>query len=822
MHAPLSGAPSICPHAHSLHESGLCLKMKGMSDELSLEDELRLVTGDGLWHTSSCGGKLAALRVSDGPHGLRMQPQDSSECNDSVPATCFPLSCALAASWDTEAVRASAAAIAEEAKAAGVSVVLGPGTNIKRSPLCGRNFEYFSEDPYLSGKLAAAFISAMQEEGVGTSLKHFAGNSQEKFRMTSDSCIDERALREIYLRAFEIAVKESAPATIMASYNKLNGTYACENTHLLTDILRKEWGYDGVVMSDWGACIDLAACIAAGMDLEMPDSSGYHTKLLKKAVEADSGSLRKALDTAAGRLITLSGKYGALARKESDSKDFTLPEDILRAHHGKAVELAGKCGVLLKNDGILPLQEGCRIAVAGSLAENMHVQGGGSSHINMPVRTNAVQALTNAGFTVTVAQNAMVLKESHISEDTPLLFFCGLTDTIEGEGFDRKDMRIPREQVALFDELYAVHKNIIVICLAGAPVSLPFTGRARAILLMYLSGQATAEAAAALISGKVNPSGKLPETWPFSEKDTPCAGTFATDSRVVQYRESIFTGYRYYDTFDIPVAWPFGFGLSYTTFSYSDLTCNTSYSGGKLTVSVTVKNDGAVPGSEIVQFYVKNPDCTYLRAKRELRAFARVSLDPEESRTVSVELDERAFSLYDEEAASFIMPSGTYEVQAAANIADIRLSIPVTVTGTDYLRDDRDLLPAYFERSGKPLAVPEAQFAALYGKGTGTLPVWKDPVPGEFTVKSSLSQMAPYSALARLMFRIARKEALKMNPGCKPDDPAVQMVLETVADGTIDAITCQSEGMIPYRLTEAIVLGANRKKFRAFLKLIFG
>lgn len=807
-----------------------------MSDtsELSLDDELHLVTGDGLWHISSCGGKLTPLRVSDGPHGLRMQPKDSSECNDSVPATCFPLSCALAASWDTHAVSESARAIAEEAKEAGVSVVLGPGTNIKRSPLCGRNFEYFSEDPYLSGKLAAAFISAMQDAGVGTSLKHFAGNSQEKFRMTSDSCIDERALREIYLRAFEIAVKEAHPATIMASYNKLNGTYACENSHLLTEILRSEWGYDGVVMSDWGACTDLEACLRAGMDLEMPDSSGYHTRLVKKAIErearqAASGSrqtagtpLKNALDTAAGRLKALSEKYGHLGKAESDSTSFTLPENMLAEHHKKAVELASGCAVLLKNDGILPIPEGKQIIVAGPLAENMHVQGGGSSHINMPFKINAVQALTAAGYTVRVAENATALKENSVSEDTPLLFFCGLTDTIEGEGFDRRDMRIPDEQVALFDELYAVHKNMAVICLSGAPVSLPFANRARGILLMYLSGQATAEAMAALVSGRINPSGKLPETWPFSEKDTPCAGTFATDSRVVQYRESIFAGYRYYDTFDIPVAWPFGFGLSYTSFSYSDFTCPASWSEGPLTVSLTVTNEGNVPGSEIVQFYVKNPACTYLRAKRELCGFAKVHLQAGEKRTISVTLDERAFSLYNESAARFITPSGSYELQAAASLADVRATCTITVNGTAYQKDDRELLPAYFERGGKPLSVSEEQFTALYEKHTGALPVWKAPVPGEFTVKSSLSQMAPYSLLARIMLKIARKEALKMNPGCSADDPAVQMVLETASDGTIDCITCQSEGMVPYRLTEAIVLGANGKKLSAFRKLIFG
>ena len=792
-----------------------------MSDELTLDDELRLVTGDGLWHTSSCGGKLPALRVSDGPHGLRMQPEDSSECNDSVPATCFPLSCALAASWDTEAVRTSAKAIAEEAKAAGVAVVLGPGTNIKRSPLCGRNFEYFSEDPYLAGKLAAAYISSMQNEGVGTSLKHFAGNSQEKFRMTSDSCIDERALREIYLRAFEIAVKESNPATIMASYNKLNGRYACENTHLLGDILRKEWGYDGVVMSDWGACTDLTSCIAAGMDLEMPDSHGYHARLLKKALE--SGSIRQeALDSTVRHIRSLADEYGQLCKKESDSKTFTLPEDMLSSHHETAVKIAEGCGVLLKNDGILPVPEGKQIIVAGSLAENMHVQGGGSSHINMTVRTNAVEALKTAGYTVHTVNNAMVLKECHLNEDTPLLFFCGLTDTIEGEGFDRKDMNIPADQIALFDELYAIHKNIIVICLTGAPVSLPFTGRARAILLMYLSGQATAEAIANLVSGKANPSGKLPETWPFSVKDTPCHDTFATDSRIVQYRESIFAGYRYYDTFNIPVAWPFGFGLSYTTFSYSDLTCAQEYSNGPLTVTLSVKNDGAVAGDEIVQFYVKNPECTYLRANRELCAFTKVHLESGECRTVSITLDERSFSIYDEETAAFIMPSGTYEIQAAASLADVRATTSVTVTGTDYRRDDREMLGAYFDRSGKAPDIPEMQFAALYEKYTASLPVWHNPVPGEFTVQSSLGQMAPYSVMAKIMLKFARREALKMNPGCRIDDPAVQMVLETASDGTIDCITCQSEGMVPYRLTEAIVLGANGKKMRALLKMIFG
>ncbi len=562
------------------------------SSDLSQEDKINLVSGVGMWHTNDCGGKIPSIHLSDGPHGLRAQSEDATRNNDSIPATCFPTASASACTWDPELIGKMAAGIAQEAIAQNVSVVLGPGINIKRSPLCGRNFEYYSEDPLLAGTLGTAFINAMQALGVGTSLKHFAGNSQETRRMTANSQIDERALREIYLAAFEQCVKQAQPATIMASYNRLNGIHACENRTLLTEILRDEWGFKGAVISDWGACSDLPASILAGTDLEMPQSIPEHKMSLAKALSdksPDSADMKKALDRAAGRILNLVSAYGAHNRsKETVEKAVSAVKS--GANYGTALEVARSSGVLLKNNGILPLSGNKRILVVGHLAEKMRFQGGGSSHITTVPRPNAVECLKKIseeegrGFQIDFRQgyhadsctvDGKLEQEALDAAKNAdiVLFFGGLTDLAEGEGFDRRTFDLPQNQLAIAEKLAALDKPLVFVSFSGSPYSIPFSDRLDAMLHMYLSGEAAGQATADLLCGVTVPCGRLPETWPLDIADTPCAETFAAGSDDVEYQESLYTGYRYYTTFGVPVRFPFGFGLSYTDFAYSDMSC---------------------------------------------------------------------------------------------------------------------------------------------------------------------------------------------------------------------------------------------------------
>lgn len=799
--------------------------------ELSPDDKIHLLTGKGLWHTNDCGKKLPSILLTDGPHGLRKQEENEMQNNASYIATCFPAACAVASSWDTDAAAELASALADEAQAERVSVVLGPGVNIKRSPLCGRNFEYFSEDPFLCGKLAASYIRALQKKGIAASLKHFAGNNQETRRQTSNSQIDERALREIYLAAFETAVKEGRPATVMASYNRLNGTFACENRALLTGILRGEWGFTGTVVSDWGACTDLPSCIKAGMDLEMPGSGGSHTVQLMQALKEGAVS-ETDVSRAAGRIEELVRTY----KFDESASGTSLSAELRKKNHLIAKDIACKSAVLLRNDGFLPLKQGADVLVVGELAEHMRFQGGGSSHIHTAKTKNAVEALAECGMHVRyekgysavpgtekndtqlsaqAAAAARIAAAGHI----PVLFFGGLTDSIEGEGFDRRTLALPRNQLSLFTELQQITPDIAFISFGGAPFEIPFADKARAILHMYLPGQAAGEACAALITGEANPSGKLAETFPLSGDDIPCKDWFGGDTDDIEYRESIFTGYRYYDTFKIPVLFPFGHGLSYTTFSYSGLHLSTSvFSGGTLKASLTVTNTGTAAGAETVQLYVQNPPCNYLRAEKELRAFAKVFLQPGEQRQIELTLDDRSFSVYDEKNRQFIMPSGTYAILAAASIADCRLSAEIIVWGTEYDRDDRADLGSYFIRNGTHLQATHEQFRILYGKETSTFDVLKK---GSFTVQNSLQQLASRSLLGKTVKWIAVHSVYLMFRKTSRSDPEVIMMINGILEGTIDSVICQSKGLVPYRIAEAVVLSANGHPLQSFKKLLW-
>lgn len=787
---------------------------------LTIEDKIQLLSGDGMWHTKSCNGKIPAIMMTDGPHGLRKQ--DTSlpmQNNISKKSVCYPTESVVACSWDENVAAKMAVAIAQDALSEQVSIVLGCGVNIKRSPLCGRNFEYFSEDPYLAGTLATAYIKSMESMGVATSLKHFAGNSQETRRQTSNSQIDTRALYEIYLSAFEMAVKKGKPSTIMASYNRLNGVYACENVELLTNILKKKWGYDGLVISDWGACANLRKCIQAGMHLEMPDSLGIHAKQLND--DLNEGRISKKEITAAAKKI-----LELVERQSSRLKKCTVDQE---KQHQIACEIECESAVLLKNEGLLPLTKEQKILVIGEMAQHMRYQGGGSSHINVTKEPDAVKALNNAGLKITYCQGYRSSFDTidATSEEQALtgceqydviLFFGGLTENYEGEGYDRKTLEIPYNQRHLLHLVHEKNPNIVFVAFGGSVMDFAFERDVKSILHMYLGGQAVDEALTKLLLGEVNPSGKLAESYPMKLTDVPSYLYFGLDSDDVEYRESLFVGYRYYTTYQVPVRYCFGYGLSYTTFEYSDMKLSSKeyLLGGDYYVTCMVTNTGAYEGKEVVQVYVKNPACNYLRPTMELRGFQKVSLKPGESKCVSIALTERSFSVYDEEKETFLVPAGIYTIMIGSSSEDIRLQEEVNVTGIPYERDDRKLYPEYFTKVTDGFHISKAQFQKLY-----QLPLshFDEQKPGDFSTYNSLNQLSRYSFLARLTLWYAKRMIHKMYPSKSKDDPEVMMTLQGVQEGTIDCVICQSGG-VPYKLAEAIVLSANGEKLKALKKLL--
>ena len=797
-------------------------------EQLTQEEKIRLLIGDGQWHTFHCNHKLPSLLMTDGPHGIRKQEQEIfGQNNNSVTATCFPTASAMACTWDVDAVSLMAKSIAAEAKQEGVGVVLGCGINIKRSPLCGRNFEYFSEDPLLTGTLATAYVNAMQNEGVGTSLKHFAGNNQETQRQTSNSQIDERALREIYLSAFEQVVKNASPATIMASYNRLNGTFACQNSYLLTKILRKEWGYQGAVISDWGATADIVSCIKAGMDLEMPDSNGLHEPLLKEAVKNNVIS-EEELDRSVNRLVSLIKTYAS--KPAPDTVDF-------HAQHFIARQLASESGILLRNDEILPLTKDDSFCVIGEMAEHMRFQGGGSSHINCPKTPNIIEAFQNRKIRVQycsgyhadsfytddqLESDALMLAQ----QTNKILFFCGLPEIAEGEGYDRTTLSLPSNQLDLYQKIKKVNPNIILVSFSGSAIDLNFAQDAKAILHFYLAGQAVGEACVDILTGEVNPSGKLAESFPGHLEQIPCFPYFGKHSDDIEYRESIFVGYRFYETYQVPVLFPFGHGLSYTHFTYSDLCLSSdTYKDGTLSVEFTVTNSGTLAGKEIVQLYVKNPVNQLLRSRIELRGFQKVFLQPGEEQKVTLELHERSFSYYNTQIEQFDIPAGTYQILIGASSKDIRLESTVTVLSDSPIPDQQTLLKEYFDQLPKNhgllpdsgLPISQEQFQTLYGR---PLQFFDDPKPGDFTMYHSLNQLSKHSLFARMTRFVAKRTVLKMFPGKKENDPEVMLFMQGMKEGTLDCVLCQSNGALPYRFGEAIVLFANRHPFSAIAKLL--
>ena len=656
--------------------------------QMTLEEKCSLLSGADFWHTRSVERLgVKGVMYSDGPHGLRKQDQtgDHLGINDSIKAVCFPAACGTTASFDVELVRAIGEAIGRECQHEEVAVNLGPAINIKRSPLCGRNFEYMSEDPYLAGEMAASLIRGVQSQHVGVSVKHFAGNDQEHRRMSSDSVIDERTLREIYLPAFEAAAKKGKAWTFMCSYNKLNGEFASQHKWLLTDLLRKEWGFDGIVMSDWGAVSDRVKGVEAGLDVEMPGSGGINDAEVVKAVR--EGRLdEKYVDLCCERIIEVHNRY-------LEHADPSVPWDK-EADHALAGKLGADCEVLLKNeDGILPLKDGEKIAVIGEFAAKPRFQGGGSSHINSFKITSLLDAVKDKN--VLYAQGYRIASDEEdaglVSEALEaaqsadkVVVVAGLPDSYESEGYDRRHMRIPPNQNALIERVAAVNPNLVVLLYNGSPVEMPWVGLAKGLIEGYLGGQNVGTANRAVLWGEVNPSARLPETLPVRLQDTPCYLTYGGEGNTAVYSEGIFVGYRYYTKKEVPVLFPFGYGLSYTAFAYDNL----KLSAGEIrdtdtvTVSVDVTNTGKLFGKEVVQLYVSDRESEVFRPVRELKGFAKVALRPGETKTVTFTLDKRAFAYWNTQIHDWHVETGVFDIQICKDADAVILSAPLTVEST--------------------------------------------------------------------------------------------------------------------------------------------
>ena len=657
--------------------------------EMTLEEKASLLSGADFWHTKAVERLgVPATMVSDGPHGLRKQDEEGDHLgiNDSIKAVCFPAASATAASFDPEVVRQIGEALGEACQHEKLSVILGPAVNIKRSPLCGRNFEYFSEDPYLTGELAAALIQGVQSKNVGTSIKHFAANSQEHRRMSSDSVVDERTLREIYFPAFETAVRKAQPWTVMCSYNKLNGEYASQHHWLLTEILRDEWGFEGYVMSDWGAVSDRVKGVAAGLDLEMPGSGGTNDERVVKAVR--EGRLdEKDVDTCVRRILTIVDRFTRTQKPDT-------PWDK-EAQHVLARKLAGECMVLLKNeDKVLPFSKEETIAVIGKFAKEPRYQGGGSSHINSFKVESLADALAGnekviyaAGYdTVNEEPDEALISEAveAAGKADKAVIIAGLPDSFESEGYDRSHMRMPECQNVLISRVAKANPNTVVVLYNGSPVETPWADEVKGIVEAYLGGQAVGGATKDVLWGEVNPSGKLPESFPYQLEDNPSCLSYGGEGNTAVYQEGIFVGYRYYDKKKMAVRFPFGYGLSYTTFAYGNLTLSseTIQDTEQLTVTVDVTNTGDREGKEAVQLYVAPPKGDVIRPVRELKGICKINLLPGETKTAVFALDKRSFAYWHQGLKEWFVQTGEYTIEIGSGSRDIRQTGSVIVTGS--------------------------------------------------------------------------------------------------------------------------------------------
>lgn len=777
--------------------------------ELTLEEKAALLQGWTTW-TSREVKRLGipAIFLSDGPHGLRKQAGagDHLGLNASVPATCFPTAATMANSWDPALGEELGRALGEEAAANDVNVVLGPGLNMKRSPLCGRNFEYFSEDPFLAGKMAAAYVRGIQANGVSACPKHFAINSQELRRMSMDSVLDERTLREIYLTGFEIAVKEGAPKCIMSSYNMVNGTYANENYHLLTEILRNEWGFNGFVVTDWGADNDHVAGVRNGSNLVMPAPGPDCAIQIVKAVK--EGRLPETVvDQRLRELLTVVLDTTNAIKKAPKNFD----KD---AHHSIARKCAEQSIVLLDNDGILPLKEGSQVAMIGDFGETPRYQGAGSSVVNPTRLDNLKDCAAKAGLNVTgfakgfsrtdpKPDAAMIAEAVKVAKEAPIVLMCiGLDEISESEGMDRLSMELSEGQKALMRAVYEVNPNIVLVISGGSPFVMPERKTYRAAIHGYLGGQAGAGAMADALVGKVNPSGKLNETWPVRLEDNPSYPYFPSKERTAEYREGLYIGYRYYDTANVPVRYPFGYGLSYTTFAYADVHADTEK------VSFTLTNTGNMDGAEIAQVYVSCKNGSVFRPKKELKGFAKVFLKAGESKTVTVPLDDKAFRYFNIKTDRWEVESADYEIAVASNVQNVHLTAVVTVKGTD-APAPYGHLPCY--ESGQIDSVSDEEFACLLD----------GPIPdgswgGKLTKNDAICQMSyARSAPARLVYRVLTGMKNKAEAKGKPD-----LNILFIYNMPFRAIGKMAGGMVSDNMVDDIVFLVNGHFWRGLGRII--
>lgn len=796
------------------------MKFRTLIEQMSLEDKIALCSGADFFNTRSFEKYgIPSIMMTDGPHGLRKQLEsvDHLGVANSIPATCFPTASLTACSWDRALLREMGVAIAEEALQEGVSIVLGPGVNIKRNPLCGRNFEYFSEDPYLSGEMAAAWIEGLQSLDVGASLKHFAANNQESERMASDSIIDERALRELYLPAFEKAVKSAQPATVMCAYNKLNGVYCSDHRYLLRDILRDAWGFKGVIVTDWGAMHDRVKAFDAGLDLEMPASQGYFDESVMAAVRQGE-LLEEHINVSVDRLLDL---IFTSATKHQPGYRYNA-----ESHHMLAKTIAANSAVLLKNEGnMLPIKKGTKIALMGALAKTLRYQGAGSSHINPTKLTSLTDGFDEIGLGYTYfegyslqgAGDDVLLIEAVAGARTcdVAVIVAGLPEEAESEGFDRNTLAMPDSHNRLIAEVAEANPNTVVVLVGGAPVEMPWLQNVKGILHMYLSGQAGGLAAAELLMGIVNPSGKLAESYPLSYADVPSAGFYEDGGKQAQYREGLYVGYRYYDKAQKEVLFPFGHGLSYTTFAYSDLTIipvnlTSSY---ELDICFSITNTGDVDGAEIVQVYVGAIGSSIYRPEKELKEFTKVWLKPGETQRVSLHLASRSFAIYDVKSGDWVIPNGRYRISVGRSSQDIRLQEDIKVNGQEVLPLSEHVSEWYHHPS-RP--VTQADFESLLGRKIEPVKPWRR---GEYTLECTFKDMKA-SLIIRQIVKGIGKAIAKGFGGVDYQNPTFKMMMESATSTPLKNLGQLSPDSMPKHVIQGIVHLANGKYIQGILSFI--
>lgn len=785
--------------------------------QMTLEEKASLCSGKNFWHLQDIPRlRIPSIMVADGPHGLRKQIDESDPIgvDKSLPATCFPTASALAATWNRDLVYQIGVALGEECRQEKVSVLLGPGVNIKRSPLCGRNFEYFSEDPYLTGELAKSYINGVQSQGVGASLKHYAANNQETRRMTIDTIVDERTLREIYLTGFEIAVKQAQPWTVMCAYNRINGIYASDHAYLMKDILKGEWGHQGLVVSDWGAMNNRVEALKAGVELEMPGVSNGNDELIAAAVR--SGDLDETvLDRAVERILTLIFKAQA-----NLAHDFFYDP---QAHHALARRTASEGAVLLKNEGnLLPLKPGARIALVGRFARSPRYQGAGSSLINPSQLDNLYdelaaivgepQLIYAPGYPESgdYADETLIQEALAAIRQADITVICaGLTDMYEVEGMDRSHMNLPTGHDTLIERLAAAHKQVVVVLSNGSPVQMPWANDVPAILEAYLGGQAGAGGIADLLTGKVNPNGKLAETFPHKLQDTP-AQPYPGGPAMVEYRESIYIGYRYYDAAKVEPLFPFGHGLSYTSFTYRDLTL--VQAGETVSVQFKVNNSGAVFGQEIVQLYIRDLHASVFRPGKELKGFTKVALAPGEETDVTLTLDPRAFAFYDVGSQAWVVKPGEFEILVGASSRDIRLSTIYQVTQAQGKATpmDKAKLAAYFNLA-KDYRFTQADMQALLGR---PVPLAMEPRKGSYTLNTPIDEMKD-SFIGKQLHRIVNVILRRMIKGHE-NTPTGALVYAAAQEMPLRSLLMYSNFITRPRL-EALLLMVNGHFYRGLL-----